>query len=217
MDIISLKGVNKSFGNIKILEDISLYVKKGESVGLVGRSGSGKSVLIKILIGFLDKDSGEIKIDPTIKDKIGFSMQNNSIYHYLTVKQNLKYFSKMYGLPKKTRNIIIPEIIERLDLKEFENKLVKKLSGGTKKRVDIGCALLNNPEVLVLDEPFSGLDPELVNSLSNFFLELNKRGKTIIISSHGLGELRKICSRFVLVKDRKLKFISRDELTNAYK
>ena len=217
MDVISLKGVNKSFDNIKILDDIFLYVKKEEIIGLVGRSGSGKSVLIKILIGFLSNDSGEIKIDQTIKNKIGFSMQNNSIYEYLTVKQNLNYFSKIYGISRKTRKIIIPEIIRKLGLQEFEKVLVSKLSGGTKKRVDIACALLNDPEVLILDEPFLGLDPELVNKLASFILELNKRGKTIIISSHGLEELKRICSRFMLVKDKKLKFIGRNDLINAYK
>jgi ABC-2 type transport system ATP-binding protein len=217
MDIISLKGVSKSFNDNKILDDISLYIKKGESIALVGKSGSGKSVLIKILIGFLNKDSGIIEINPNIENKIGFSMQNNSIYDYLTVKQNLKYFSEIYKIPKKIRNIIIPELINKLSLDEFKNVLAKKLSGGTKKRIDIACALLNNPEVLILDEPFLGLDPELVNRLGNFILELNKMGKTIIISSHGLDELKKICTRFVLVKDKKLKIIGRDELVNAYK
>lgn len=217
MDVLSFKGVNKSFKKIKILEDISLSIKKGDSVGIVGRSGSGKSVLIKIMIGFLKPDSGKILTSNGYENNVGFSMQNNSLYDNLTVKQNLNYFSKLYKIPRKRRKIIIPPIIERLDLKGFENTTVKKLSGGTKKRVDLGCSLLSDPEILVLDEPFLGLDPELMVKLQKFILELNKRGKTVIISSHRINELKEICSRFLLIKDKKLAPVEKDKLIEAYK
>jgi ABC-2 type transport system ATP-binding protein len=209
--------VSKSFGKLKVLDSIFFTIRKGESIGLVGRSGCGKSVLLKIIIGFLSKDSGEISIDHVTKDKIGFSMQNNSLYEYLTVRQNLNYFSKLYGIPRKKRRAIIPDIIKKLRLEEFEKVLVKELSGGTRKRVDIACALLNNPDILILDEPFLGLDPELVSKLAGFILELNRKGTTILISSHRITELGMICSRFVLMKEKKLNSIGRNELANAYR
>ncbi|MFH1311156.1 MAG: ABC transporter ATP-binding protein [Nanoarchaeota archaeon] len=217
MEIISLKEIKKSFRRKNVLHNVNLSVKEGEIIGLIGKSGSGKSVLMKIIIGFLEPDKGIITINNLTKNKINFSMQGNSIYDYLTVKQNLRYFSKMYGLSRKERKIIIPEIINNLELKDFENIIVKKLSGGTQKRVDIGCAMINDPNILILDEPFLGLDPELVKKLSTFIWNLNRRGKTIIISSHDIPELSKICSRFMLIKNGDLILIKKDELAGVYK
>jgi ABC-2 type transport system ATP-binding protein len=209
MEIISIKGVNKSFKRKKILEDINLSINKGEIVGIIGPSGCGKSVLTKILIGFLKPDSGKILFNPNLKKEIGFSMQNNSIYDYLTIRQNFKYFAKMYNIPRKKRKEAIPEIMNKLNLIEFEKTIVRKLSGGTQKRVDIGCALLNDPNILILDEPFVGLDSDLIDKISKFLLLLNKKGVTIIISSHRTNELTLICSRFALIKNKKLQLINK--------
>jgi ABC-2 type transport system ATP-binding protein len=115
----------------------------------------------------------------------------------------------MYNVPRKKRNIIIPEIIDKLNLKEFEKTIVKKLSGGTQKRVDIGCALLNNPNILILDEPFMGLDSDLIDKISKFLLLLNSKGVTIIISSHRISELSQICFRFALIKNKKLQLMNK--------
>lgn len=216
MEVISLRGVSKSFGKKDVLKSINLSVNSGELLGLVGKSGSGKSVLIKTIIGFLKADSGQVIIKDDLKDKINFSMQDNSIHSQLTVKQNLRYFAKMYDLERKEREDAIQEILTKLDLKDFENVIVKNLSGGTQKRVDIGCALLNGPDILLLDEPFLGLDPELVNRLGTLIIELNKKGKTIIISSHDLRVLYSICSKFALIKNGNLNFIKKEELANAY-
>jgi len=216
MEVISLNGVSKSFGEKNVLKDINLSVGSGELIGLVGKSGSGKSVLIKMIIGFLKPDSGSIVMNKSEENSINFSMQGNSIYDHLTVKQNLDYFSKIYGLSRESRKKIIPYLIGRLNLDLFENVIVKKLSGGTQKRVDIACALLNNPRILVLDEPFLGLDPELVKIIGEFILELNKGGRTIIISSHDLIELNKICSRFILVKEGNLVPLDKNQIKKVY-
>ena len=202
MDILSFKEVSKSFSHKKILKEVNFSVKKGEILGIVGPSGSGKSVLIKMLIGFIKPSSGNISFN--LSPRVGFSMQNNSLYNYLTVKQNLIYFSKLSGVSKSQRQNTISLLIKNLRLIEFENTLVKKLSGGTKKRVDIACALLNNPDVIILDEPFIGLDPTLIELLSKFILKLNNQGRTIIISSHRIKELSSISSRVLLVKNKKI-------------
>jgi len=197
--LVEVDDVSKSFGKKSILKGVNFYADKNEIVGLVGPSGAGKSVLIKLLIGFLSPDSGAVRLSPGAV--LGFSMQNNSLYDYLTVKQNLFYFARIFLVPSSVRKQVIKDLIQRLDLESYEDVLVKNLSGGTRKRVDIACALVNNPEILVLDEPFLGLDPSLVRKLSSFISELNKEGKTVIVSSHRLDELSKLCSRFVLVKD----------------
>lgn len=214
MSLVSLKGVGKSFGKEKILGDINLDIKKGEVVGIVGPSGAGKSVLVKMLIGFLKPSEGEITFQ--MNPLIGFSMQDNSLYDHLTVDQNAKYFSKIYGVPREDWKARIPRLIESLNLKDFEKVLVKNLSGGTKKRADLVCSLLNNPDILILDEPFLGLDPSLVKALSKYITDLNRQGKTIIISSHRTNELSRLASRILMVKDKTLKEITKSEINNAY-
>ncbi len=214
MGLVSLKGAGKSFGRKKILGDINLEINKDEIVGIVGPSGSGKSVLVKMLIGFFHPTEGSIDFE--MSPTIGFSMQDNSLYEHLNVRQNAKYFSKIYDVSKKDRKERIPKLIESLDLKEFEKVLVKNLSGGTKKRVDLLCSLINNPDILILDEPFLGLDPSLVKALSKYILELHKLGKTIIISSHRTNELSYLATRMLMVKNKTLKEITKSEINNAY-
>lgn len=216
MEIISLKEITKEFGKKKILDKINLNIQKGDVLGIVGPSGEGKSVLIKILIGFYKEDSGEkfISINP---DKIGFSMQENSIYDSLTTKQNLEYFAKIYGLKRNDRKTKIPEILQLMDLKEFENILTKNLSGGTKKRLDIGCALVNSPEIIILDEPFLGLDPERINNLLAILSKLNKRGTTLVITSHIVPELLKICNKIGLVKNKQFRLINKNGISKTTK
>lgn len=212
MEIISVKNLSKRFKKKKILESVNLSIKQGEILGIVGPSSSGKSTFIKILIGFLKPTSGSI----TSNGDIGFSMQENAIYEELNVKQNLNYFAKIYNVPRKERKKRITELIKQLNLTEFEKILVKELSGGTKKRVDIACSLISNPEIIALDEPFIGLDPKLINDLSKTIIALNKKGKTIIISSHRVNELSKICSRLIAIKNKKFYSISKSQINQVY-
>ncbi|MFH1290264.1 MAG: ABC transporter ATP-binding protein [Nanoarchaeota archaeon] len=216
MSLLLIDNLSKSFKKKKVLNGLNLSVEKGEVIGLVGRSGVGKSVLVKTLIGFLKPDAGYLAIHSESKFPIGFSMQENAIYDSLTVRQNLKYFSEIYKIPRKERKNGIKLVLDKLNLEEFGDVLVKKLSGGTKKRVDIACALLTEPEIIVLDEPFLGLDPVLVDSLSQFILLLQKSGKTIIVSSHRTDELSKICTRLILLKGGKLYQINKSQLKNVY-
>jgi ABC-2 type transport system ATP-binding protein len=216
MALLEINNVSKSFGKKKILEGLNFTLKKGEIVGLIGKSGVGKSVLIKLLIGFLKPDKGTIKFNSKTKWPVGFSMQNNSLYDYLTVRQNLKYFAQIYKTPKKQYKQRINILIKQLNLKEFENVLGINLSGGTKKRVDIACALLNDPEILILDEPFLGLDPYLVDSLSKFIISLAKSGKCILFSSHRIRQLSNLCSKLVLIKDKKIYKINKNQLKEIY-
>ena len=217
MSLIELNDIKKSFGKKEVLKSINLSIANKEIVGLVGKSGAGKSVLIRILIGFLKAESGKITINSQSPSPIGYSMQENALYDYLTVKQNLDYFSRINGISRKIRKERINNLIRNLSLEEYRNILIKNLSGGTKKRVDLACSLLGDPDFLILDEPLLGLDPELVNNFSNFIADLNKKGTTILISSHQINELSQLCSRLVLLKDGQLFSVKKDQLKNIYK
>jgi ABC-2 type transport system ATP-binding protein len=209
-EAISVKNVSKKFNRRKIIDNISFKISQRDIFGILGSSGSGKSVLLKMMMGFIKPDSGSI----LVSSKIGFSTQENSIYLNLTLKQNLKYFAKMYNVPNKNQQI--KNLISLLGLEGFENTLACNLSGGTKKRLDIACALLNDPKILFLDEPFSGLDSFLVNQLSEFLKKLKQQGITIILSSHLLQQVENLCNKLIFLKDKKVFSISKSQLKNLY-
>ena len=133
----------------------------------------------------------------------------------MTLEQNLNYFSKIYSI--KNRKYVIVSVIKLLELEEYRHIVVKKLSGGTKKRVDLACALLNSPDILVLDEPFSGLDSFLVNSISNFLRGIEKMGVTIVLSSHLLDQVGNLCNRFFFIDNKKMTEITKERLVSLYK
>ena len=210
MEVIIAREVSKKFRDKIILDNVNLFVNSGNILGILGPSGSGKSVLIKILIGFLKPDSGEIET----KAKIGFSMQNNALYENLTLQQNLKYFAKMYNVEKPKDKINL--LLQQLSLENYRNITIGNISGGTKKRADIACALLNDPEVLVLDEPFAGLDTFLVNQLSDLLKQLQQKGMTIILSSHLLNQVESLCTALVFINEGKAKSITKEQLKKLY-
>ena len=211
MGVINVKEVSKVFNKNKILEDINLSIEKGEILAVLGPSGSGKSVLIKLLIGFLKPTKGNI----TRNESIGFSMQDNSLYNNLTLKQNLNYFADLNHVPNKKEKI--NSILEKLSLISYKNILAANLSGGTKKRADIACALLTNPKILILDEPFVGLDTFLVKELTKRLKTLQEQGITIILSSHLLNQVENLCDRFIFIKNTHAIEISKKDIRSLYK
>jgi ABC-2 type transport system ATP-binding protein len=216
MNVLFVDGVTKSFNRKKVLDDVSFSISPGEVVGFVGRSGAGKSVLIKILIGFYHPDKGYVSINSNSKNPIGYSMQDNALYDQLTVKQNLYYFSEIHKIPRKIKKERVELLINRLNLKEYEKVLLKNLSGGTKKRVDIACALLTDPDLIVFDEPFLGLDPILTDALADFIIALGKMGKAVFVSSHQTDVLDKISTRVMMLKGGKLYPIPKSQMREVY-
>jgi|SRR3989344_35611 len=208
--VISLRGVMKKFRKHLVLDKINLDVHRGEIVGVLGGSGSGKSVLLKTIIGFLRPTNGSV----FVKGKIGFSTQSNSLYGELTLRQNLLYFASLYDI--KNVKEILPKLLNFLHLSEYENVLVEELSGGTKKRADIACAMLDSPEILILDEPFGGLDSFLVNELITFLNKIQKIGTTIVLSSHLLNQVENFATRFILVQNSTINEISKTKLKSLY-
>ena len=209
-EVMKLVGITKKFKNRIILDNIDLVVFKKEILGLTGPSGAGKTVLIKILMGYLKPEKGKI----ISKNKIGFSTQENSFYEDLTLNQNLNYFAKMYNVKKRKEKIKV--LIKTLGLDGYEKTIVGNLSGGTKKRVDIACALLNDPDILILDEPYVGLDHLLITQLSSFLDELRKSGMTMIMSSHVLEPIEQLCDRVIFIKDTKVSLIDKKNIRESY-
>lgn len=216
--ILKIDKVSLSFGKHKVLDNLNFEVNRGEIFGIIGPSGSGKTTLLNSLIGFYEPEQGDIKHKveqkeefksvikdiSTIKRKFGFAAQVPSFYDKLTVNENLLYFSELYEVKKELIKENINAILRLIDLEPARKYLSGELSGGMKKRLDIGCAFIHSPNVLILDEPTADLDPFLRKQIWGLIKRINEKGRTVIISSHSLEELEFLCDRIAIIKDGKL-------------
>lgn len=196
--MIKISSLSKSFGSFKAVENLDINIQKGEIYGLVGPNGSGKTTTILVLLDILDPDPGaKITIDGKeipkrineVYHKIGFMPQELSLYLDLTIEQNLKFFGNLYKIPKPVIYSHIQEVLELIELTEYKKRLVSKCSGGMQRRCSLAVALLHKPEILILDEPTVGIDPELRIEFWNYFKKISKeKGVTILITTHYLAE-----------------------------
>ena len=203
--MLTIKNLTKKFAEEKeelmVLKDIDFNVKKGEFLTLIGPSGSGKSTLLRI-IGKLEKQtSGELVWEE--EPKIGFVFQNFALFPYMTVSENIGFGLKMADVPEEIRQKKVKELIEEIGLKGFENKHPKELSGGMKQRVGIARALAIEPNVLLLDEPFSSLDEFTAEVLRKLLLDLWKaRGITVVMVTHLITEAIELSDKIVVISSR---------------
>lgn len=198
--IISGHNLSKSYSSVKALDDVTISCSAGEILGLVGANGSGKSTLFKILLRVMKPDTGTVTINSKKIKPIGGIIEKPALYEYLSATENLKVFASIQGL--KTSKIILTNNLLKVGLPIDRKDPVKNFSMGMKQRLGIAIALLNNPECLILDEPFSGLDPLGIASLKTLITELAEKEKlAILISSHILDELNKICHKLVVIKN----------------
>lgn len=225
--ILRIQHLTKRFGKKTILKRVSLDIHEGEIFGLVGASGSGKTTLLRTLIGYLTPEEGDVKFrydyfvdtkrrtekplyasvykqQKLAKNIFGFGSQEPSFYKKLTVKENLNYFGSLYNLPKKALESNANILLTLMDLKHAQNTLAGELSGGMERRLDIACALIHDPEILILDEPTSDLDPLLRDHIWSLVQKINKKGTTIVLASHHLSEVENFCSRIAIIKDGKI-------------
>ncbi len=196
-DIIEIKNLNKSFGEIKAVSDLSFRVKEGELFAFLGVNGAGKSTTISMLCGQLNKDSGSIIIDgmniesqqEEIKRKLGVVFQNSLLDKPLNVKDNLKSRAALYGITGREFDKRMNELNELLHIKELLKRTVGKLSGGQRRRIDIARALLHKPQILILDEPTTGLDPQTRKDVWDVIEKLRKEeGVTVFLTTHYMEE-----------------------------
>ncbi|RDW21235.1 ABC transporter ATP-binding protein [Oceanobacillus chungangensis] len=203
---ISIRKVSKQFGKHEVLKNINLEIYEGEIFGLLGPSGAGKSTLVKELAGLDVPNSGENYIFqkkmPSLKlmERVGYMAQADALYEDLTAYENLQFFASLYGLKGKKQKQRINEVMQIVNLMDHLHKPVSNYSGGMKRRLSLAIALLHEPEILILDEPTVGIDPVLRKSIWEAFYELNRKGTTIIVTTHVMDEAEK-CGRLGLMRD----------------
>ncbi len=222
--MIEVDHLKKKYGNFTAVHDLSFTVQEGEVLAIIGPNGAGKSTTLKMICGLLTPDKGTIKINhfdyekdiQQIKYKLGFVPEETSIYEGMTIKDYLLFFGDLYGLKKKESEQKIYSLLGslRLDSEHF-NKPMGNLSKGMKRKVLIARSLMNDPELLIYDEPVSGLDPLTTNFILNYILDLKKQGKSIIFTAHNLHHVEFVCDKVLIMN--KGKVILSDFLDNVKK
>ncbi|MEI0603534.1 ABC transporter ATP-binding protein [Brachyspira alvinipulli] len=212
--LISAIDIEKKFNKNIILKKVNFDVNKGEVIALVGPNGSGKTTLINILLGILKADSGELKINiDNYKKHIGVQLQSTPFFEGYTVRDNVLMFSALYDMNMSNEDI--DNIIKKYGLNP--KTLAIKLSGGEQKKLAIMIATMQNPDLLIFDEPTASLDPRERYNVKNMILELAKNNKTILFTSHDLDEVEDMATRIVfLYKGEILESGSKEELLNKY-
>ena len=218
--LLEVKNINKKFGEHTVLENVSFQIKSGEIIGLVGRNGMGKTTLMKCILGLVKIDSGKITFrDKTeyftnkdMMDEIGYLL-DCKLFENLNAYENIKiqewYKGKHYN--KKEEKRVIENILNLVDLKN-DKKKVKQYSFGMKQRLGLALALMGDTKLLILDEPFFGLDPIGIKTIREFILKVSKEKEmAILISSHQLSEIEGICDRYLFISDRQLTNYKNDE------
>lgn len=206
MDIVKVSNLVKKYSNITILNNVNLTVKEGEIIGFIGPSGSGKTTLIKSIIGMEKINSGSIELlnkkipNLQVLNHIGYMAQSDALYEELTGRDNLEFFCRLFSLSKSK---IEERIVYTSRLVNLQNDLSKKVSnysGGMKRRLSLALSLVQDPKLLILDEPTVGIDPKLRFSIWNELRNLKAQGKTIIVTTHVMDEAEK-CDRLVLIRE----------------
>jgi len=206
---ITIEKVNKFFGKQQALADVTFSLKKGEVVGFLGPNGAGKSTLMKIICCYLQQDSGKVQVcdldtqenDLLVKAKIGYLPENNPLYTDMYVKEYLSFVGGIYKIDNLKNRI--SEIIDQTGLSTEQSKKIEELSKGFKQRVGLAAALIHNPEILILDEPTTGLDPNQLIEIRNLIKEVGK-DKTVLLSTHIMQEVDKMCNRIIIISKGKI-------------
>lgn len=207
MTLLKVVGLHKTFGSTKAVDGISLEVNKGEVFGLLGPNGAGKSTTISMISTLITPSSGNITFDGkdigsepmAIRKRLGVVPQDIALYPTLSGYENLAFWGSMYGLKGSELKHRIGEVSEIIGLNGRLKDRVDKYSGGMKRRINIGAALLHRPELLIMDEPTVGIDPQSRNHILDTVLELNRQGMTIIYTSHYMEEVEYLCSRICIM------------------
>ena len=202
--MLELKNVTKYYGDFKAVDNLSFKVKDGEIFGLLVVNGAGKTTTFRMIINLLDKNEGTIlldgkPIDYSITDKIGFLTEERSLLLKLTVLEQAIFYGTLKGLDKKTIEKRLDVLLERFKISEYKNRKIKELSKGNQQKVQFITAILHEPKLLILDEPFSGLDPINVEEFMKMINELKNKGTSIIFSSHRMEHVELFCDELVIL------------------
>jgi len=209
MNAIELKSINFAYNkNNYVLNNLNLVIDDGKIHGLLGHNGAGKTTVIRIIVGLLEPINGTISLfkdsnNKFAKDFISYMPESIGIYEKLNSIQNLEFRGKAEGLTKKETEVRTRELLTRLGLERKKKELAGYLSHGLRKRLSLACALIKKPKLLLLDEPTNGIDPVSLKIIINLLKALNEEGTTILISSHDLATISKLCSSFTIIQEGK--------------
>lgn len=205
--MLTLANVKKSFGQHEVVKGITLTIEKGEAFGLLGPNGAGKSTTISMICGLVSFQDGDIQVDGVsvksnpqiVKKKIGVVPQDIALYPTMSAVDNLIFWGKMYGLSGKEAKTRAKEVLEMVGLSDRAKDKIETFSGGMKRRINIGAALMHEPELLIMDEPTVGIDPQSRNHILETVKALNEQGMTIIYTSHYMEEVEFLCKRIAII------------------
>ncbi len=207
MSIVVMRDVVKRYGETLALDHVDFELQKGEILGLLGPNGAGKTTAIHGLVGLLPMDGGSIEVFgqkqgtavPDLRRRIGLVTQDVTIFEDLTARENLRFFAGLYGIKEPLRGERIRETLEFVGLEKNADILTKKFSGGMKRRLNIACALTHKPELLIMDEPTVGIDPQSRNHILESVRRLRDAGTTIIYTTHYMEEAQAVASRIIIM------------------
>jgi len=210
--VIETRNLTKRFGNLIALDDLSLTLNKGDVFGFIGPNGAGKSTTMKILAGLLEQSSGTASVlgknvntnGDFVRRNVGYMPDFLGVYDDLTVTEYLEFFASAYSIPRQQRRKIVEDVLELTDLSYKRDALVDSLSRGMTQRLSLARVLVHDPPILLLDEPASGLDPRARIEIRELLKELQRLGKTMIVSSHILSELGEFCNKLGIIERGKM-------------
>ena len=208
--MLKVSHISKSYGSIKAINDLSFEVKEGEIFGLLGVNGAGKTTTFRMIVGLLEPDEGTIKlndkpIDYDITDDIGFLTEERSLFVKMSVLEQILFYGNLKGLDNKEIEKRLDYWLERLKITEYKNEKIKNLSKGNQQKIQFIASVINEPKLLVLDEPFTGLDPFNVDILMTALREMAKKGTMVIFASHRMEHVELFCDKLlILVKGEKV-------------
>ncbi len=210
MEALYINNLNKSYGDHQVLHDMTLQVQPGEMYGFVGSNGAGKSTTMRIALGVLAADSGEVRlgdkpIDDDLRRRIGYMPEERGLYAKEKIGDQLRFFARLHGLSDKAAGKNADGLLEQLGLAERSDDKLEELSLGNQQRVQLAASLIHDPELLILDEPFSGLDPVAVNVMSDLLVERCNAGVPVLFSSHQLDLVQRLCDRVGIIAKGRMK------------
>ena len=202
--MLKVKNISKSYGSNLAVDNLSFTVKDGEIFGLLGANGAGKTTTFRIIMGLLEADNGTVtlddkKIDYTVTDKIGFVTEERSLLTKMTVKDQIVYYGILKGMREEVVLERLDEWLKKFKIEEYKNRKIKELSKGNQQKIQFISAVINEPKLLILDEPFTGLDPINVEMFKQAIYELQKKGCSIIFSSHQMEHIEMFCEKLIIL------------------
>lgn len=207
--MLHVKNLRKTFGSLVAVDDVSFEIEPGTIMGIIGQNGSGKTTIFRMILDFLTPEGkGQVlwegkPLSTEIYDTVGYLPEERGLYEKMTIEQQIQYFAQLRGMTKQEISQKIDEWLVRFNVKGKKTDKIKSLSKGNQQKVQVIATLIHEPKLVILDEPFSGLDPVNADFLKEGILELKRRGSTIIFSSHNMNNVEEICDKLVMIHNGK--------------